>query len=70
MQLVKFGTNFVIRFEKVMELGQNLLKNIPLATEAQPKLDPWLRKYSQKQTLAMEIGLKRDPCGKHTPSKE
>ena len=34
-------------------------KNIPLATESQPKLDHWLWK----------LGSKRDPCGWHTPSK-
>ena len=29
---------------KMVELGQKFAENIPLATEPQPKLDPWLRK--------------------------
>ena len=31
-------------------------ENIPLATEPQPKLDPW------------KLGSKRDPCGRHITS--
>ena len=73
MKLVKFGPNVVICFEeKMVELGQNGQNLL--------KIYPWLLSLSQNQTLgygnlakkrplAMDIGLKRDPCRWHTPSK-
>ena len=43
--------------------------NIPLATEPQPILDPWLRKLAKNKPMATEIGLKKGPLRTAHPSK-
>ena len=57
--------------KKMLELGQNgqnlLKKNLPLPTEPQPKLDPWLRKSSQKQTLGYGNWVQKGTLAGSTP---
>ena len=51
--------------EKKGAIRSKFAENIPLATEPQPKLNLGYGNLAKTRPLAMEFGLKRDPCGRH-----
>ena len=58
--ILVFGMQEIVQLDQKSKLSK-LAKNIPLATELQPNLDPWQWKSAQKFTLDNINGTENDP---------